>query len=130
MSDRKHILLVQGTWGGLSRETADQYMEVCLVRPLQEQKRQDPRSGELEPANEVMICDKETTAELDGVIQEFQPELVIFNSRSHCELAHAFKKNHPNIIVVVVTGLVPKDEIIVLDKRMVTRDLLKNLMNC
>lgn len=43
---------------------------------------------------------------------------VIFNSRSNLDVARAFKneRRYKNVLVIVMTGLVPEDEVVILDK--------------
>jgi hypothetical protein len=57
----------------------------------------------------------EIVSELDGVWNRlYDGDVLVFLSRALIQSARETKHNHPNVRVVVITGLIPEEEVIIL----------------
>lgn len=122
---RKRVVLVrQGSWGQTKQGDNDPIIKY-LEEALKESTGQVPLSGTKDAEVEVI----DTYEEVEGKVLSGSVDVVVFFSRgmqgkAH-ELLNSAANSHRRIQVpkvVVVSGLIPKNEVIWLDKSAVTQD--------
>ncbi len=100
VTPQKVVVIAHGTSGYVSDEAATN-MEESIAASLRQKK----------PDWEVRIVKPEELDRIAAVVH-----VAIFNSRSQIERARDFKRAHASVNVIVMTGLVPTDEILFFDK--------------
>lgn len=105
----------EGTWGTVTQVESTRYLEQ-VAAVVADAKRRDPNTKEEVARAVVRIIDGVESPEFKQALEYGLVNVLVFNSRSQIELARRFKKQNPRIRVVVLTGLIPDDEIIILHK--------------
>lgn len=114
-----------GTWGTMKKEDYDSHIET-MRETLVEAKQHDYGKNEDTPVCTVEVVDG--IAGLEEMLGGQMVDVVFFFSRGIIAEARQFKKAHPHIRVIVLTGLVPDDEITILDKRVASAQVLTDLV--
>lgn len=114
-SPPKVVLCVrEGTWGALPQESAVRYLETCIVEPLQRARQRDLDTKEETPAACVEVMD--TLEQAKERLTRGGVDVLVLNSRSMIGEARSLKKQYPRVQVMVLTGLIPQDEVVLVAK--------------
>lgn len=111
--------------GVLTQESADHYIEFCVIEPLQRAKRVDLSTKEEMPAARVEVVD--TLVQAEERLARGGVDVVVFNSRSLIGFARDLKKRYRHVMIFVLTGLIPKDEIMLVDKAWVRLQMVEDI---
>lgn len=106
--EKRVLAVLEGTWGGISQEDAKGFLEQTMAAL----KRHGLKAGV-----NVSIAFAETLAELQAQLHRGGPwDLVVFNSRGVLDEAKRLQRQFPRIQMVLLTGLVPDGELMILPK--------------
>ncbi len=121
----RHVVIVNaGEYGDLSaaKGSYDSFARglKATIEELTERVQ-----NEIRPAALVEVIQS-----LDQITPGRSVDVLIFVSRSMLEESRRFKHQHPRTTVIVLTGLVSDDEVIILDKLWLAfpEDMLRNLI--
>ena len=113
--EQKRVLLVnEGSWGSVKREEYDTFIN-SLNRLLEKATEEDYRSGEKRKRAE-SVAVAASTEEAVEEVKKNHVDVLIFNSRSMIPAAREIKRQYRRLKVIVLTGLIPDDEVILMDK--------------
>lgn len=111
---KKVVIVREGGWGDLDSKKGsyDTYI-AFLKRTIESAEEKDIPTGKMQKVAEVEIIDDlaMVSARLSGSI-----DTLIFLSRGMLYSARKIKETHPQLKIVVFTGLIPDEEIIIIDK--------------
>ncbi len=130
MGTKKVIFVNTGGWGDLSASKGD-YDSIIALFSRELEKMTQPASvgsGREKVATAITV---KSTDEAIQMMQKQDIDSLIFLSRGMISKAREVKKSHPRIRVVVFTGLIPDDEVIIADKGWISSDfetLLKQII--
>jgi DNA-binding NarL/FixJ family response regulator len=112
VSKSKRVFIVrEGIQGKVKREDADNVLKTAK-RLLESVQLLKPGTNENVPFSVEVV---ETAQEIERLPYP-RPHVVIFNSRSMIAAARRLKKRMPTTKVIVMTRLVPKDEVLFVAK--------------
>ena len=111
MARKKGVIVSQGEWG-IARKSTYENLVSMLVLDLE--GITEKVGAREEKAVNITVVD--STDEALRMIEKETIDFLIFISRSMIPRAREVKKLHPDIGIVVLTGLIPDDEIIIIDK--------------
>ena len=121
------VIIKQGGWGSISKKDYDD-IAVFLKKML---KRISNQRAELSVGlAELKVDIVNSLSDIEdrlGVLNDI--EVIIFLSRSEIETAKELRKKYEHIRkVIVLTGLIPDDEILIVEKACLTDDFLSNVI--
>lgn len=124
---KRVIIILEGQWGTQEKGHYKQYAE-AIKRTIEGIKRRESRGPDEEEIQvaEVEIID--TYRQVRERIIKTNIDILIFLSRSMISKAKNVKKLWPSKDVLVLTGLIPEDEIIILNKTWVSLQLWKDIL--
>ena len=111
MAKKEVVIVSQGEWG-IARKSTYENLVSMLVLDLEGITE---KVGEREE-KAVNITVVDSIDEALRIMGNKTIDFLIFISRSMIPRAREVKKLHPDIGIVVLTGLIPDDEIIIIDK--------------
>lgn len=106
------VFVRQGTWGITTQEEEDGYLEVIKLS-VSIIKNHGPHA-DMEAAATVETV--ETSDDARRRLEQGNVDVLVFNSRSHISAARELKRHFPRVKIVVMTGLIPKEEVIIVHK--------------
>lgn len=114
--EKQHVVIVaQGSFGNLKEDEYRSWTET-YVAMLESARRQDPHTKE-----EVPVATVEVVPSVAVLREKFsgfpRPDVVIFRTCSMLVEARAIKREFPRAKVIVFTGAMPDDEVILVHKR-------------
>lgn len=121
---RKVLFVREGTWGVATQEDEDRYREM-IERIVREIKTGG--SGADRDAPVATVETVETAEDAVRRLEQGDVDVLVFNSRSHVSTARELKKRFPRVKMVVMTGLIPKDEVIIVNKAWIHGDVIRQL---
>ncbi|MFH1098459.1 MAG: hypothetical protein V1723_00830 [Candidatus Uhrbacteria bacterium] len=114
MEMKRVVIVAHGNWGSMKDDDYGNWTE-AMVRVVESARRTDFDTGQELPCATAEVVP--TVAVLREQLGPYsRPDIVIFRTRSMLEEARAIKREHPNVRVVVFTGLIPNDEVIIVSK--------------
>ena len=114
MMGKKVIIVNEGTWGGVKEKTYDMFVS-SIKRALENAVKKDLHSGkEKKKARSVIVVN--STKEAMEKVEVNDVDILIFNSRSMIPEARKIKKEYRRLKVLVLTGLIPDNEVVFVDK--------------
>lgn len=99
----KIVISTEGGWGTSTHEQKTMLAE-SLKAGLEHQFRKSAEACQVEVV-------KRVTGEED--VKPFRADILVFLSRSELRKAKRIKSKYPKLKVVVLTGLIPRDEVVV-----------------
>ena len=113
--ERKRIIMVnEGSWGRAEEKHYDAFMP-AMQGALEHATKKDLHSGKEEKRAEfVKIVD--TVEEALERVRRSDADILIFRSRSMISEARRINKQYRRLKVLVLTGLIPDDEVVLVDK--------------
>ncbi len=119
---KRVVLINEGSWGSVSSESYRRLLE--SIRGLMKMLKSPDGKNDLAEAE---ICELK---EAEKKIKEGETvDFLIFNSRGMLDVARRIKKEYPQLKVVVLTGLLPEEEVILIDKNWISGEFLQNLLS-
>jgi len=119
---RRVVLINEGSWGSVSPESYRRLLE--SIRNSMKMLKSPDGKNDLAEAE---ICELK---EAEKKIKEGETvDFLIFNSRGMLDVARRIKKEYPRLKVVVLTGLLPEEEVILIDKNWISGEFLQNLLS-
>jgi len=113
--EQKRVLFVnEGSWGSVKKEEYD-ILIGSLKRLLERATKKDYRSDE-EKKRAKSVAVAASTEEAMEEVKKNHVDVLIFNSRSMIPEAREIKRQHRRLKVIVLTGLIPDDEVVLMDK--------------
>ncbi|MFC1598611.1 hypothetical protein ACFL2U_01185 [Patescibacteria group bacterium] len=121
---KKNVVLVrQGGWGQVTKPEYHKFGEF-LRRQVE---KLNAKKSEQDQINFEIVDDIEAINDRLHTLNDI--DTLIFISRSEIDNARKIKKQYSHIEnVIVLTGLIPDDEILIIEKTWLTEDLLKQLL--
>lgn len=99
----KIVISTEGGWGASTPQD-----KVALAETLK-------ASLDFKFRNDTNVCEVviEDEVKVENGLKTPRPDILVFLSRSEIAKARAIKKAYPTVRVVVLTGLIPTDEVVV-----------------
>lgn len=111
---QKVVIVQEGQWGIASRQGGDyDGWEKTLGRAIESARREDPVTHEKEKVAEVEFA---TLSDAMEMVSRSRVDVLVFDSRSMLHHARKVKQAYPKLKVVLFTGLIPEDEVILVSK--------------
>jgi len=115
------VLLVRGEGWGLRADNPDKYdKEIEMFAYLLSRAKRSANSASVESV--------ETFKEAKERVSKGDINVLVFISRSMIPEAREIKKANRKLKVIVLTGLIPDDEIIIISKLWINRNLVESLV--
>ncbi len=111
---QKVIIVKEGEWGTLSTKKGDYDSWLSILQEAVEDAVREGPGGKKEKVATVEVVDT-----LDEALKKLQNEridAIVFKSRGMLNEARKIKQEHRRTRVIVFTGLIPDDEVILIDK--------------
>jgi len=113
---RKIVIINAGSWGMLEREDYDSHLK-ALVPMLELACEPSEHEKEDLPDGVAYVTVISSVEDAEALASRGLADIVIFISRGMLDEARAFRKAHSSSRVVLLTGLIPEEEVVILDKR-------------
>lgn len=118
MSKKTVVIVREGTWGGITQERKDEdvaMLKRVLETPTVRFKTGEPNKKEEQRADVEIVA---TTDDARKRLVNRNPlvDVVVFDSAVNISDARALKRERPRLTVVVLTGMIPKDEVLILSR--------------
>lgn len=112
---KKHIVIVKGTWGSVTKESAQPYVDL-LMDGIHRVTHPDGGQANTSTVDVVLLEEDDR----DGLTRELGlcPNILIFLSRSQIELARSIMKQYPIRLVYVLTAWPPEHEVCIVPKHL------------
>lgn len=124
---RKALIVTEGQWGIAVKED---YQRIADSMKESIERREIERNGRKEKLAVVDVIS--TLVEAEKMIRDApvndRVDVLFFLSRGAISQARAIKKKYPLLLVVVLTGLVPEDEIVIVNKTWAMAEFLEDLI--
>ena len=121
MREKKVVIVNEGGWGMVTKKDYDGIVKA--IKWMLERATREISGKEEKRAEFVRVVDTtEKALEVNDV------DVLIFNSRSMIPEAREIKKKYQRIKVIVLTALIPDDEIILVDKGWVRSQFLQTVV--
>lgn len=128
LEKQRVVIVNEGSWGLAEKNRKNYDDGVKLYFDILSQaERKDPGTKKMEKIGNVQVV-KSTTEALRILKTGIGVGCLIFNSRSMIPEARQIKKLYPETKVIVLTGLIPDDEIVILNKLWVTGNTLETVV--
>jgi len=114
MKKQRVVIVNEGAWGEVTKESYDSFVRF-IKREIERAMRRYPSSGEEKKRAESVIV-VESTDEAIKRLDMNDVDILIFNSRGMIPEAREIKRKYRRLKVILLTGLIPDDEIILMDK--------------
>lgn len=108
------IIVKEGEWGMLSTEKGDYDAWLGILQRAVEDAVAESLDGKKLKMATVEVVD--TLNEALEKLRNGRIDAIVFNSRGMLDQARKIKREHRNTKVIVFTGLIPDDEVILVDK--------------
>lgn len=114
MAGKRVVIVKEGIWGLMGGDDYDSWIE-SVVNSLNRATKKDAYSGEeTKMAESVEVV--ATLKEAEVLIRESRVDILILKSRSMIQGAREIKAENPRLKVILFTGKVPDEEIIIANK--------------
>lgn len=124
---KRVLIVLEGQWG---IATEEDYKRIARSMKESIERREVVKDGKKERLATVIIVG--TLGEAEKILQDmpinYRIDVLFFLSRSAISQARAIKKKYPLLLVVVLTGLVPEDEIVIVNKNWAMPEFLEDLI--
>lgn len=123
---RKRVVFVrQGTWGLQDQAGEDQYREMIEEIVKRATVKNPDTQKEVFAANVETVEDEAAARER---LRRGGVDVLVFNSRSQIGAARELKRAFPSVPIIVMTGLIPKEEVIIACKSWFTEDGVRHII--
>ncbi len=110
------VIVNAGGWGGLSAEKGSYDAFVETLREIVD--RAERRSSSFSGETTYRVAEAHVTRSVEEVLKKLDGHgVLVFVTRGMLGEARRIKREYPNIRVVVLTGDIPDDDVIVVSKR-------------
>lgn len=123
---RKRVVFVrQGVWGSMDQAGEDQF------RVMIETWVRGVITKDLDTGKEAAAAEVETVEDVAAARERLSRggvDVLVLNSRSQISAARELNHTFPHVRIVVMTGLLPKEEIIIADKGWLTEEGIRHII--
>ena len=124
MREKRVVIVDEGRWGMATKKDYDGV--VRTIKWMLERATKKIFGQEKKRAGFVKVVD--TTEMVLEMIKSNDVDVLIFNSRSMISEAREIKRKYRHLKVIVLTGLIPDDEIILVDKGWIGSQFLETVV--
>lgn len=111
---KKVIIVNEGGFGDLSAEKGDYNKMIELITAaLEEEQKSLSGAGKEKPVEVTVV---KTSNEAEEKMAGNDVDIVVFVTRGMLAKARGIKATYPRVKVVVLTGLLPEDEVVLINK--------------
>ena len=122
---KRVVFVNEGSWGEAQDSDYDVWVQT-IKRVLEGEENTSLKDGnKKEKVAKVDIV--ESLQDALSIVNRGQVDTLVFRTRAMLDKAREVKKNHKHLRVVVFTGLVPDDEVILLQKGWGGLDLVRDV---
>ncbi len=119
---KRVVIVNKGSWGGTDKGSYASWIR-ALIRTIKGFERVNEFTRSREKMAEVQVVDS-----LEEAVEK-KPDLLIFISRGIIDEAKGLNKIYPQILMILFTGLPPKEELIILQKTWLNPDLMHDILD-
>lgn len=113
MNPTRVFFIREGTWGDVSQKERSR----CLNAQIRLLKQLAVVDSETETARRVTAIHViDTVEDARGMMMEYRPDILLFNSCGMEEAARQMQDDYPEVRVVIQSELIPKGEIVRLNR--------------
>lgn len=120
---KKIVIVKEGSWGSLTRQEYENWVDL-VKRIMEGAEEVNPLTHQKEKAAEVEVV--ETLS--DALKQLGTTDILVFVTRGMLSEARKVKRGHPRVKVVLFTGLIPDDEVILVSKRWAKPEVIRTIL--
>ena len=124
MREKRVVIVDEGRWGMAIKKDYDGVVKA--IKWMLERATKKIFGKEGKRAGFVKVVD--TTEMVLEMIKSNDVDVLIFNSRSMISEAREIKRKYRHLKVIVLTGLIPDDEIILVDKGWIGSQFLETVV--
>ncbi len=122
----KHVLIINGEgWGSTTKESYDEWIN--LINENLEEKVDNPDDSDGEKIQLATVDVVDGLEKMYKILKTDSVDVIIFMSRSMITTARKLNNEYPSVSVFVTTGLMPKDEIVLVDKYWLSHEFIRNI---